>query len=255
MKKYGIIYEVKNKVNGKKYIGQTKNTLTNRKYSHLAIVRRGNYNYKSIFYDAIKKYGENNFVWKEIDNAYSKDELNKKEIYYIKEFDTVNNGYNIVKGGNGGDICSEFSEKRKKEIQEKRRKSFFDNPEKMKKFSKALSKSMKQNKKLIKSLTGRKLSEEHKLKISNGIQYALLDENKRNNISHKGIKKRPFSEEHKKHLSEALKIKKKSLEHRKNISLATKGKKRCKKCNKYFTIEEAKIHIKEGGQFANISTL
>lgn len=253
-KYYGIIYEATNRINGKKYIGQTKNTLINRKYQHLKTARNGNYHYRSKFYNAIKKHGENNFIWKGIDRGYSKDELNKKEIYYINELNTIENGYNIVKGGNGGDIWSEFSEKKKKEIIEKRKRTLSE-PENAKKFSEAISKAMKGNEKLIKSLTGRKLSEKHRRSISDGIRHALLDENKRKNISHKGVKRDPFSKEHKKHLSNALKNKKKSLEHRKNISLVMKNKKRCKHCNKYFTIEEAKTHIKEGGYFADFSPL
>jgi hypothetical protein len=30
----------------------------------------------------------------------SREELNEKEIYYIQKFDSVNNGYNQVPGGN-----------------------------------------------------------------------------------------------------------------------------------------------------------
>jgi hypothetical protein len=48
-------------------------------------------------YKAIQSYGIHCFSWELIEEC-SKEELNKKERYYIKLFDTVNTGYNILKG-------------------------------------------------------------------------------------------------------------------------------------------------------------
>ena len=65
---YGLIYEAINKVNNKKYIGQTKSRLCSRKGSHKTQSKNGD----TIFYRAIRKYGWENFEWKIIDHATSK---------------------------------------------------------------------------------------------------------------------------------------------------------------------------------------
>lgn len=50
------------------------------------------------FHQALRKYGEENFEWiilEECDDTL----LNEREIYWIKEKDTYNNGYNETRGG------------------------------------------------------------------------------------------------------------------------------------------------------------
>jgi group I intron endonuclease len=93
-----IIYKVENKISGKVYIGQTIHTLKVRKNAHLKMIEVG----KSKFYKALKSYGVDNFDWVVIDTAITKDELNKKEIHYIREYNSIENGYNMVEGGAGG---------------------------------------------------------------------------------------------------------------------------------------------------------
>lgn len=92
-----IIYKVTNKVNGKIYIGQTIRTLEQRKWQHLDCAKNG---VKTHFYNAIRKYGEENFVFEIIDEASSLKELNELERYYIAKFKCIENGYNMVDGGN-----------------------------------------------------------------------------------------------------------------------------------------------------------
>lgn len=87
-----IIYKIQNKINNKIYIGQTTRTLDERIGEH----KRKN----SLISRAIKKYGIDNFDINIIDNARTIDELNKKEIYYIKLYDSISNGYNLCDGGN-----------------------------------------------------------------------------------------------------------------------------------------------------------
>lgn len=94
---YGVIYKATNKINEKMYIGQTIN-LKARKRRHL------NSKETYVFNKAIKKYGKNNFKWEIIDSAETKDELDKKEIYWINELKTYiacknSRGYNMTKGG------------------------------------------------------------------------------------------------------------------------------------------------------------
>lgn len=100
-----IIYKVTNRINGKVYIGQTKQSLHKRWSNHCC-----KNSHCSILHSAIKKYGAENFTVEQIDVAASKEELDKKEIYWISHFDSVApKGYNISLGGGGnrGHIPSE----------------------------------------------------------------------------------------------------------------------------------------------------
>lgn len=92
------IYKVKNKINGKIYIGQT-NNLKRRFNEHMNDKRSEH----QPFGRALRKYGLANFDIKIIDSSNKKEEINKLEIYYISKFNSkVPNGYNVANGGDGG---------------------------------------------------------------------------------------------------------------------------------------------------------
>ena len=94
-----IIYLVTNLINQMKYVGQTTRTLKQRKSSHLSSSKK-----RSTYYlhRAIRKYGAENFKWEVIYNAASEEELNEKETYFIKEYNTNSqDGYNLTEGGRG----------------------------------------------------------------------------------------------------------------------------------------------------------
>lgn len=92
----GCIYMYTNKINGKKYIGQTIGSLKKRHSQHIC-------QNETYFDRALNKYGAENFELEIIeDNIFDENELNDKEIYYINKFDTFNNGYNMTRGGNNG---------------------------------------------------------------------------------------------------------------------------------------------------------
>ena len=92
-----IIYKVTNRINGKVYIGQTKQSMQKRWSNHCC-----KNSHCSILHSAIKKYGAENFTVEQIDVACTKDELDKKEIFWIGKYNSVApNGYNISTGGNG----------------------------------------------------------------------------------------------------------------------------------------------------------
>ena len=95
--KYGYIYITENLINGKKYIGQSK--YKDNEYKNKNYLGSG-----KLITEAIKKYGKENFSKIIIDEAYSKEELNEKEIYWIKYYNAVEdpNFYNILKGGHCG---------------------------------------------------------------------------------------------------------------------------------------------------------
>lgn len=98
----GFIYKIKNKKDGKIYIGQTINTVEYRFKQHW---RETKSEYKlgkttSYFHNALYKYGIDSFtvdILEEVEN----NELNQREIYWIKELNSTNReiGYNIGLGG------------------------------------------------------------------------------------------------------------------------------------------------------------
>lgn len=116
----GIIYKYKCLINGKVYIGQTINE-HKRKWSHQHCCSE----WRSHFYNAIKKYGYNNFTYEVLYEViseipgYVKQILDLEEKYFIFKYKSTNPkfGYNITAGGGGtlGLKCSE-SHRRKMSI-------------------------------------------------------------------------------------------------------------------------------------------
>lgn len=101
--RYGIIYVVTNRVNGKQYVGQTVRLLKKRWKNHLTDSRTEKKRYNSILCNAITAYGEDLFQVETIDWAGSQMELDHKEIWWIAFLNTSNReeGYNILLGGRG----------------------------------------------------------------------------------------------------------------------------------------------------------
>lgn len=93
------IYKHTNKINGKCYIGQTKQSLKVRWKNGIG------YDGSPVFYKAIQKYGWDNFTHEVIeDNILSQEEANNREIFYIKFYNSYIgfnncNGYNATLGG------------------------------------------------------------------------------------------------------------------------------------------------------------
>ena len=94
-----LIYKITNILNNKCYIGQTSYILERRINLHLKEVK---YKTNSPLYNSINKYGLENFKWEIITICNSKKELDEKEKYYIKFFNSKKpNGYNLTDGGEG----------------------------------------------------------------------------------------------------------------------------------------------------------
>ena len=93
------IYCIENKINGKKYIGQTKNFLQ-RIGSHKSDLNRHKVRNKHL-QDAWDKYGEENFKFYLLQEC-PKEQLDILEMEIIDEFNTMDRdfGYNILSGGN-----------------------------------------------------------------------------------------------------------------------------------------------------------
>lgn len=51
------------------------------------------------FYSAIKKYGWNNFEHKVLFSHLSKEQAEKLEVFFIKTYNSISNGYNVELGG------------------------------------------------------------------------------------------------------------------------------------------------------------
>ena len=66
---YGFIYEIKNKINNKKYIGQTIGTIENRWKRHLRSVKNGEQYH---LYNSMRKYGIEKFFIKLLDEKLIK---------------------------------------------------------------------------------------------------------------------------------------------------------------------------------------
>lgn len=99
-----IIYRITNKINGKVYIGQTRKTLEYRKQQHIKCAKDGTDRH---LYNAMRKYGVENFIFEQIDMASSPEELNYLESKYILEYDSVRKGYNMGYGGDNNVMDSE----------------------------------------------------------------------------------------------------------------------------------------------------
>ena len=122
---YGTIYLIRNKVNGKCYIGQTINGFDGRyNYSGEGIERVHNYHkswkehnrsYNKHLLSSIEKHGFEAFeVNKCLDYAFSLEELNIKEKVYIQLYNSFKNGYNETLGGEGKEGCSPSEETKTK---------------------------------------------------------------------------------------------------------------------------------------------
>ena len=95
------IYSFKNKINQKCYIGQSKN-LEERYKAHLRNYTNENLQtYNGHFYRALRKYGIENFEYEILysDKFIDSTTLNELEIYYIKLYNSFNDGYNMNLGG------------------------------------------------------------------------------------------------------------------------------------------------------------
>ena len=96
----GKIYIIKNTQNKKVYIGKTFNTIHCRFKEHLRESRKVKTENRKL-YRAIRKYGEDNFYIELIEENIKEELVNEKEIFYIKEYDSFNSGYNTTLGGDG----------------------------------------------------------------------------------------------------------------------------------------------------------
>jgi group I intron endonuclease len=95
----GSVYLIKNKINGKCYVGKTARDIGDRIYEHFKPSNK----YCRRLRNSIKKYGKNNFEVEIIYQTKDLDDLNNKESFFIRYFNTIHpGGYNLTVGGEGG---------------------------------------------------------------------------------------------------------------------------------------------------------
>ena len=120
------IYQIRNLVNGKVYVGSAVNLRTrrNRHFSYL----RNNCHANRKLQNAFNKYGEENIVFEVVEIVADKYNLLEREQYYIDTLNAVKEGYNIrlIAESNLGIKYSEQSKERirkaKSNISEETRK-------------------------------------------------------------------------------------------------------------------------------------
>jgi group I intron endonuclease len=106
MKKFGIIYKIKNLINGKIYIGQTKRAIQKRWAQHCKMRK------DMAIGNAINKYGKENFEISIVCHCETQEELNHREAFCIKKFNSMSpKGYNLKAGGEGN-VYSDESKKK-----------------------------------------------------------------------------------------------------------------------------------------------
>lgn len=117
-----IIYSIQNKINGKCYIGATKRKHSRWKDHERMLLQNRHHAFK--LQKAYNKYGKENLVFKVIEECEYKDAL-EKEQFYLNKYDSFHNGYN----------SNAFSNQTTPDIQSKRTKKRWEDPEQRKRQS------------------------------------------------------------------------------------------------------------------------
>ena len=93
----GYIYKITNNINGKIYIGKTEFDIQKRFKEHIHDSKK-RYCEQRPLYNAMNKYGVENFHIELIEET---DNTEEKEKYWINYYNSYRNGYNATLGGEG----------------------------------------------------------------------------------------------------------------------------------------------------------
>lgn len=104
------IYKITNLINGKVYIGQSIDIIR-RWRSH----RTSYQTEDKVLYRAMRKYGLENFSFEVIEEC-DREMLSERELYWIKKYDSYNNGYNATLLTVGGGHPVKLSEEQVDQI-------------------------------------------------------------------------------------------------------------------------------------------
>lgn len=100
---FGIIYKITNNVNKKVYVGQTWQTINARFNAH----KREKHGKCIKLFNAFNKYGRDNFTIEPLIMAHSQDVMDHWEVYFIKKYSSICNGYNCRVGGSRGQFSQQ----------------------------------------------------------------------------------------------------------------------------------------------------
>ena len=116
------IYMATNIITKRSYIGFDSNWPTRMKSNRKNCIK---------FQNALQKYGREAFEWTVLYQSQDKDHtLNEMEQYFIDQFDTLNNGYNICKGGAATMLGRKVSKETKKKMSEAKKGRVFSDEHK-----------------------------------------------------------------------------------------------------------------------------
>lgn len=102
------VYCITNSVNGKRYVGITRDTIEDRFYEHKRAANNCRSSETRAIVKAFRKYGAESFTVELIDTAIGMIEAGEKESYYIELLQThtrYKKGYNLTDGGEGVTNC------------------------------------------------------------------------------------------------------------------------------------------------------
>lgn len=225
-----VIYQIRNSMNGKVYIGQTISPINKRWSEHQSALQRGCH-YNAHLQRAWMTYGSGSFALSVIDRAETLDELNAKEVHHIaiqNAFDPEH-GYNKATGGKNytrsQEACQAMSNGSKgQKAWNKGKKMSLEYRNKCRQRTLGTRQSDETKRKRADAMkgrgewnVGRKHTDEHKQKIGDANRGRKID-------------KGPLSDEHKAKISAALTGRTYtpkgplSDEHKARISAALKGK-------------------------------
>lgn len=92
-----VIYSITNTVNAKRYIGQSRQGLARRKGEHIYRFNLGERDHK--LYQAMRKYGLENFRFEIVCHALKAEYLDELEVLFIEHYNSFHRGYNMTCGG------------------------------------------------------------------------------------------------------------------------------------------------------------
>jgi len=157
----GIIYKAISKTSGKVYIGKTICGLNKRRSDHLTEAFNKNSNkYNTHFSRAIRKYGEEDFMWEILYEEIFHTQLLKLEIITIEAYSSLCNGYNMTKGGEGTIGYSHTNKAKAKMSKSKKGNSIW----------KGKTHTEESKAKMSKAQKGKKHTNESKAKISKSLK-------------------------------------------------------------------------------------